>query len=514
MATRLALGTTRGRLLQQTITESLLLSIAGGLAGVVLARWALGAIDVFALNALPRRGEIALDAQVLGYTFVLVTLVAIIVGLWPTVSLRSANVARIIGEEGRFSTSTRRARAARQLLITSQVAFALILLMGAGLLLASFQRVLAVDLGFRTDRVLTGDITLGPPRYRGPAVVRAAQDRILAELRTLPGISTVGLTTSIPFGNDFTASLILAEGYAQAPGESLIAPSRVSVSDGYFEAMGVHLVAGRFIDARDVETAPRAIVIDEPLAQKFWPNANPIGRRMYFPSKSLGDIASPPPEDEWLTVVGLVKPMRLQGIVSNGGYGVFGTYFISYRQFPERHVTLALRTQQDPPTVIRAVRAAIARIDPDLAFYDVRPMEVLVDRARVDRRTTMLLAIAFAVVALLLCGIGVSGVLAYDVRQRTREIAIRMAVGADGPAIVGMVVRQGATVVAAGSVIGFTAAFLLRRTVQSQLYDVGAMDPKVMTAVAAVMFMVAMVACILPARRAASTNPTNALADQ
>jgi putative ABC transport system permease protein len=164
--------------------------------------------------------------------------------------------------------------------------------------------------------------------------------------------------------------------------------------------------------------------------------------------------------------------------------------------------------------VIRAVRAAIARIDPDLAFYDVRPMEALVDRALLDRRTTMLLAIAFAAVALLLCGIGVCGVLAFDVRQRTREIAIRMAVGADGRAIVAMVVRQGATVVAAGTVIGFTAAFLLRRTVQSQLYGVRAMDPMVMTAVATAMFVVAAVACILPARRAASTNPTNALADQ
>jgi len=450
---------------------------------------------------------------VLGYTFVLVTLVAVIVGLWPTMSLRSSSVARIIGEEGRFSTSTRRARAARRLLITSQVAFALMLLMGAGLLLASFQRVLAVDLGFRTDRVLTGDITLTAPRYQTPPSVREAQDRVLAELRTLPGIASVGLTTSIPFGNDFTASLILAEGYAQAPGESLIAPSRVSVSDGYFEPMGVQLVAGRFIDGRDTRTAPRVIVIDEPLARKFWPNANPIGRRMYFPSKSLGDMTSPPP-DEWLTVVGLVKPMRLQGIVSNGGYGVFGTYFLSSRQFPERHVTLALRTQQDPTTVIRAVRAAIARIDPDLAFYDVRPMEALVSRALVDRRTTMLLAIAFAAVALLLCGIGVYGVLAYDVRQRTREIAIRMAVGADGAAIVGMIVRQGATVVAAGTIIGFMAAFLLRRIVQSQLYDVGAMDPTVMTAVATVMFMVATAACIFPARRAASTNPTSALADQ
>jgi len=278
--------------------------------------------------------------------------------------------------------------------------------------------------------------------------------------------------------------------------------------------MGVRLVAGRFIDARDIETAPRVIVIDEPLARRFWPNASPIGRRMHFPSNSLGDMAAPPPEDEWLTVVGLVKPMRLQGIVSNGGYGFLGTYFLSHRQFPERHVTLALRTQQDPPAVIRAVRAAIARIDPDLAFYDVRPMEALVERALLDRRTTMLLAIAFAAVALLLCGIGVCGVLAYDVRQRTREIAIRMAVGADGPAIVAMVLRQGATVVAAGTVIGFAAAFLLRRTVQSQLYDVGAMDPMVMTGVATVMFMVAMGACVLPARRAVLTNPTNALADQ
>jgi len=523
MATRLSLGTTTGRLARQTLTESLLLSMIGGAAGLLLAAWMLQAIGALGLDAL-RGKEIALDGHTLAYTFMLVTLVGAVVGLWPALSLRRANLAEIIRDEGRAGTPSRRARAMRRLLVTSQVAIALVLLMGAGLLLASFERVLAVDLGFRPDYVLTGDLTLPASRYadqpdnRPPgattsASVRATADRILTELRRLPGVVAAGLTSSIPFGRDYSDSVILAEGYQMAPGESLISPSRVRVSDGYFEAMGVTLRAGRFFDARDTETAPRAVVVDEPLARKFWPGRDPIGRRMYFP-RGVETGLAPPPEDQWLTVVGVVKEMRLQGIASNAGSGLFGTYFLPYQQFPQRTFTLAIRTEQDPLTVTGGVRAAIARIDAELAFYDVRPMEALVDRTLVDRRTPMLLAVGFAAVALLLSALGIYGVLAYEVRQRTREIAIRMALGADRAAILGMVLREGTVVVSAGVLLGLGGAFVLRRSFESQLYEVRAMDPVVVSSVAMVLLIVAIVACALPARRAVSTNPTMALADQ
>lgn len=523
MATRLSLGTTTSRLARQTLTESLLLSMLGGVAGLLLAAWMLQVIGSLGLDAL-RGKDIALDAQTLGYTFLLVTFVGAAVGLWPALSLRRANLAEIIRGEGRSGTPSHRAGAMRRLLVTSQVAFALVLLMGAGLLLASFQRVLAVDLGFRPDQVLTGDVNLPafrypgqlemrPPGFTTSAGVRTTADRILTELRRLPGVMVVGLTTSIPFGRVYSDSVIVAEGYRITPGDSLISPSQIRVSDGYFEAMGATLVAGRFFDAGDGEAAHRVAVIDEPLARRFWPRRDPIGRRMYFPMGVETGLA-PPPENEWLTVVGVVKEMRLQSIASNTGAGLFGTYFLPYQQFPLRTFTLAVRTEQDPMAMSRSVRAAIARIDPELVFYDVRPMDALVDRALVDRRTPMLLAVGFAIVALMLCAVGIYGVLAYEVRQRTREIAIRMALGADAAAILRLVFVESAAVVAAGAVLGAGGVLLLRRAFESQLYEVSPLDPVVVSAVATVLLVVASLASALPARRAASTHPNTALVDQ
>jgi predicted permease len=523
MATRLSLGTTTTRLVRQTLTESLLLSIVGGTAGLVLAEWILQAISSLGLDAL-RGKAIALDGQTLAYTFGLVTLVGAVVGVWPALWLHGANLAEIIREEGRSGTPSARARAMRRVLVTSQVAFALVLLMGAGLLLASFERVLAIDLGFRADHVLTGDINLPVSRYAGQpdnrppgaiisAPVQAATDRILAELRGLPGVVAAGLTSSIPFGRNYSDSVIVPEGYQLTPGESLISPSHVRVSEGYFEAMGATLVAGRFFDARDTETAQRVLVIDEPLARRFWPGRDALGRRLYFP-RGVETGLTPPPDDEWFTVVGVVREMRLQGIASDEGSGLFGTYFLSYRQSPLRTFTLAIRTEREPSAEIRSVRAAIARIDSELPFSDVRTMDALVDRALVDRRTPMLLAVGFAAVALVLCAIGIYGVLAYDVRQRTREIAIRMALGADRKAILSLVVREGAVVVAAGALLGVVGMFLLRRSFESQLYEVSPLDPVVASAVAIVLAVVAVCASALPARRAASTPPNMALADQ
>jgi putative ABC transport system permease protein len=521
IATRLSLGTTTSRLVQQMITESLLLSTFGGAAGLVLARWMLQGIQSLGLDAL-RGKEIVLDWQTMAYTFLLITITGTVVGMWPMLARRT-NLADVVREEGRSGTPTRHARAMRRILVTSQVALALVLLMGAGLLLASFERVLDVDLGFRPDRVLTGDILLPAARYTGetdmrppaaaPASVRVAADRILAELRTVPGVVSAGLTTAIPFGGTYSDSVIVAEGYRLASGESLISPSQVRVSEDYFESMGATLVAGRFFDARDIDTAPRVLIVDEPLARGFWPDADPIGRRMYFP-RGVETGLAPPPEDQWFTIVGVVKEMRLQGIASDTGSGLFGTYFLPFRQFPARLFTLAIKTERDPLSVAGAVRAVIARMDPELAFSDVRPMDALVERALVDRRTPMLLAIGFAVVALVLCAIGIYGVLAFEVRLRTREIAIRMAVGAEPSSILRMVLGEGAVLVAAGALAGLGGSFLLRRSIESQLYQVRATDPVVLSAVAGLLLLVATLACALPARRAMSTNPSVALADQ
>ena len=523
MATKLSLGTTTWRLARQTLTESLVLSAIGGAAGLLLAGWMLRMIGALGLDAL-RGKDMALDVQTLGYTFVLVTLAGAIVGLWPALALRRVNLAEIIREEGRSGTPSRRARAMRRLLVTSQVSFALVLLMGAGLLLASFQRVLSVDLGFRPDHLLTGDLNLPAVRYPGQPDMRppgsttatgvqAAADRILLEVRRLPGVAAVGLTSSIPLGRNYTDSVILPEGYRTVPGGSLISPSQIRVSEGYFETMGAALAAGRFFDARDTDTAPRAVVVDEQLARRFWPRGDAIGRRLYFPMGVETGLA-PPSEDQWLTVVGVVKEMRLQGIASNTGSGVFGTYFLPYPAIPGPHVHARCQNRTRPADRHRQ-RARCNRTDRPGAAVLRRAVDGHAGRPRARGSTDADVAGRWICNcrsrALRRRHLWRAGV---EVRQRTREIAIRMALGADAAAILRLVFVESVVVVAAGAVLGAGGVWLLRRAFESQLYKVSPLDPVVVSAVATVLLVVASLASALPARRAASTHPNTALVDQ
>jgi predicted permease len=393
------------------------------------------------------------------------------------------------------------------------VAFALVLLVGAGLLLASFQRVLAVHPGFEPNRLLTGSLSFSAARYKDEPAVRAAIRRVLDGVRTLPGVIAAGVTTTLPLSGQHSDSLIFADGYQPAPGESLISPSQVHVSDGYFEAMQTELRAGRLFDQRDTAGAPRTIIVDEQLARKFWPGQDPIGRYMYFPA-DVQKLMEPPPKSEWMTVVGVVENVRLDGLVDGAGFRTVGAYYMPLEQGFARTITLAVRTAQEPTSVIATVRAQLAAIDSELPFYGVRTMEERVDLSLVDRRTPMILALSFASVALFLAAIGIYGVLAYQVSQRTREIGIRMALGAATSSIFAMVLREGVTIVLIGTALGLAGAFLLRQTLQSQLYEIGAMDPTVISVVGGVLLAVALAAILLPARRAANTDPVHALMGQ
>jgi len=511
LATRHALGASLERLSRQIITETVLVALIGGGLGILLGWWSLTAAGVLGLDKLPRGSEIALDARALAFTMALVFAVGVLVGLLPVMGLRRANLGQIVREEGRSGTASRRTRLVRRVLVTSQVAFALVLLVGAGLLLASFERVLAVAPGFDPSRVLTGSVSLPAARYKDDAAVRAAQARILEGVRAVPGVIGAGLTSTLPMAGDHNDSVIFAEGYQTAPGESLISPSQVYVSPGYFEAMGTKLKQGRFFDAHDAFDAPRSIIVDEQLAKKFWPNQSPLGRHMYFPV-SVENLTALPPRNEWMTVIGVIENVRLDGLVDGPGFRTVGAYYLPLEQQVQRGVTLAVRTAQTPTAATTAIRQGIAGIDPELPFYGVRTMEERVGLSLVDRRTPMILAIAFAAVALFLAAIGIYGVLAYQVSQRTREIGIRMALGAATSSIFSMVLGEGAVIVAIGAVLGLGGAFLLRTTLQSQLYEVQAMDPLVVAMVAALLLVVALVACLLPARKAARTDPVVALA--
>ena len=512
LATRHAMGATFGRLARQSLTESTVLSVAGGLAGLGLGWWALRAAPFFGFDRLPSGLGLALDSQVVGFTVLLIALVGLGVGLIPVVAMRRANMAQVIREEGRSGTQGRGPRLMRRVLVTSQVAFALILLIGAGVLLASFERVLTINPGYRVENVLTGTISMPVSRYKDEAALRTEQARILERLRALPGVEAAGTTTTLPFSGSYSDSVILAEGYQMAPGESLISPGQVSVSDGYFEAMGAKLIAGRFFNADDAEGKPRVMIIDERLARRFWANGDAVGKRMYFP-QDINNLLAKPREDQMITIVGIIETMRLRGLVDTQAQKT-GTYFGAMRQGPARTLGIAIRTAVVPDTLTGAVRREIAQIDPEMPFYGVRTLEDRVSTSLMDRRTPMLLATGFAGVAMFLAAIGIYGVLAYQVSQRRREIGIRMALGAESSSIFNLVLKEGGLIVGLGAAFGLVGAFFLRQTLQAQLYETGAMDPRVVAAVAGMLLAVALIACVLPARRAAKTDPLIALSDQ
>lgn len=513
LATRHAMGATFGRLSRQALTESTLLAFAGGVAGIGLGWWALRAAPFFGFDRLPSGIGLELDVRVVGFTFLLIAIVGIGVGLIPVVAMRRATVAQVIREEGRSGTQGRGARLMRRALVTSQVAFALMLLIGAGVLLASFERVLAIDPGFRPANVLAGTLSLPATRYASNDDLRSGVTRIVDRIRAIPGVVHAGVTTTLPFSGSYSDSVILAEGYQMQKGESLISPGQVVAGDGYFEAMGATLVAGRFFTAGDHATAPKVMIVDSYLAQRFWPDGDAVGKRLYFPA-DINNLFATPAEDQMWTIVGIIEPIRFRGVVEADATRRTGAYYSPFLQAPSRTLGVAIRTSQDPDSITNAVRREIAQIDPELPFYGVRTMAERLATSLMDRRTPMLLATGFAAVALFLAAIGIYGVLAYQVSQRRREIGIRMALGAASGSIFNLVLREGGLIVGVGAAMGLAGAFLLRQTVQSQLYDTVAMDPLVVGTVGAMLMAVAIVACVLPARRAAKTDPLIALSDQ
>ncbi len=513
IATRQALGAGFGRLALQAITESLLLALVGGAAGLALGWWGLQAAPYLGFDQLPSGSSIGIDSRVVLFIAALVALVGLAVGLIPVLAARRTNLAQSVREEGRSGTQGRGPRVMRRVLVASQVAFALMLLVGAGVLLASFERVLRIDPGFRTENVMTGTVSLPTARYADDDAVRSTATRLLEKIRAIPGVQTAGVTTTLPFSGNYSDSVILAEGYQMSPGESLISPSQVTASEGYFEAMGAKLVSGRFFTPDDAVGRPRVLIIDETLARRFWPKGDALGKRMYMP-QDIDNLMAKPSDDQMLTVVGIVAPMRFRGLVDSSGNRRVGAYFFPFLQSPTRTLGFAIRTAQAPDSILGAVRREVAQIDPELPFYGVRTLEDRLSTSLIDRRTPTLLAGGFAVVALFLAAIGIYGVLAYQVSQRRREIGIRMALGAASGNIFGLVLREGTLIVLVGALFGLAGSFLLRQTIQAQLYEVGAMDPRVVGGVALLLAVVALVACLLPARRAARTDPMIALTDQ
>jgi predicted permease len=510
MATRHAIGATMGRLATQLLSETVLLAAVGGAFGLLLGSWALSAVPRLGLEEIPRGDEISLDIVSVAVAVGLTLLVGVIIGIIPVARLSHMNVNATLRDEGRGGTVSRATNLWRRGLAAAQIALACVLLVGAGLLAASFKRVLAIDPGFAPEGVVAGSLTLPQARYPGDPERVAAVTRIVEGARSIAGVTAAGATSTIPFGNDYNSSVILAEGYVMKKGESLISPAQTVVGDGYFEAMKIPLVKGRYFAPSDTASSPHVAIIDERLATKFWQDKDPIGRRLYLP-ENAEDALAITPKTQFFTVVGVVKEVSILG--PDSPFAPVGAYYFPFSQSPSRSVYLALRTTMDPESVVNTLRAKIAAIDSELPLYGVRTMVQRMDNSLISRRVPMLLAIAFASVELLLAAIGVYGVLAYQVAQRRREIGIRMALGSTTREVFSLVLRDGIKIAAAGLTAGLVGTYFVSRAMASLLYNVAPMDPFVVGTVAFVLTSVALAATFIPARRASKVNPLTALTD-
>jgi predicted permease len=508
-ATRNAIGAASRRLAKQLIAEATLLMIVSAALGVGLGFAALDAIEWIGFTDLPRAHEIRLDGVVLAMTLVPALLLGIVVGVVPALQLARVNLSSVLREEGRSGTSGRTAKYVRRSLIVAQVALAFVLLMGAGLLLASFQRLLGVNPGFVAEHVLTGRVSPLTTRYADDAALRSYAGRALARVRALPGVESAGISSYLPFSWDSSSSVIIPEGYAPKASESVVSPNQLYVSPGYLEALRVPLKSGRFFTDSDSPESARVVIVDEQLAKRFWPNQDPVGRRVYLPA-TPADVAKPGPKVTWLHVVGVVGTVKLRGL-EEGENARAGAYYQAYAQAPTRGIGWAIRSRGDAAAITAAVQQALAEIDPELRMTDVFTMSARVDRSLNPRRAPMFLSLGFGVVALLLAAVGLYGVLAYHVSQRTREIGIRMALGSQPSGILRLVLGEGGLLVALGLAGGLAGALALRTAIAAQLYGLGPLDPAVMLGAAAMLAATSFIACLGPARRAARVSPIVAL---
>jgi len=507
LATRFAIGAPRRRLVRQLLTETILLTLVGGGLGLLVGQGGLRALEALDVGRLPRGGQISLDATAVAFSCGLALAVGILMSLIPVASLLRVRLASLLREEGRSSTAGRGMNALRKGLVSAQVALALVLLVGAGLLMASFRQLLAIDPGFEPTGVLTGSVSLAESRYPEDAELRAFARESLEQIRALPGVEAAGITSHIPFGFGFSDSVIFAEGYVMSPGESVISPTQQGISPGYFEAMGMRMLEGRGFDARDVESGRGVMIVDERLAARFWPDGNALGGRMWMPT-SAEDFMNPE-KASYFDIVGIVESIQMRGLTSQRDAA--GAYYFPLGQSPRRGLTFAVKTPADTRTLFGPVRKVIAGIDPELPLYDIRSMPERIERSLTDRRTPMLLTAGFSAVALLLAALGVYGVLAYLVQLRTREIGIRVALGSTPAGVLGLVFRDGLLVVALGLGVGVAGALGMRRLFESQLHGVSPMDPTVFGLVVALLAGVALVACVIPARRATRIDVVRAL---
>jgi len=506
-AVRAALGASQGRVVRQLLTESILLALAGGGVGLLLAAWGTHAALGVLPAALPRAEQVGLDTHVLTFTVGISLLAGVLFGLTPALKTSQSNLHKTLKQGGRGASGTRHRM--QSVFVVSEMALALVLLIGAGLAVRSLAKLWSVDPGFNPHNVLTFGLTLPPSiMHANPDAIRAAFREFDDQLASVPGILAVSQTWgAVPLSGD-DEQLFWLEGQPKPENENdMNWAIDYIVEPGYLQAMGIPLLRGRFFTVHDDEHSPRVVVVDEVFAQKYFPNQNPIGKRVNLAaSNQLAEI------------VGMVGHVKQWGLDTDGQQSLRSDLYIPCMQMPDDFIAMApsgsavvVRSEGNSPGLLDSIRHISAQVSNQQVIYGAQTMNSLISDSMASRRFSMTLLAVFAVLALLLASVGIYGVISYVVGQRTNEIGIRMAMGAHQRDILFLILGRGGKLAGVGVAIGLAAAWGLTRLMTSLLYGVGATDPATFAGVAVLLITVALAACYIPARHAAKVDPLVAL---
>ncbi|HEY3040199.1 MAG TPA: ABC transporter permease [Pyrinomonadaceae bacterium] len=500
IATRTSLGASRWRIVRQLLTESLLLSLLGGALGLALAKWGMDLLLTLAPPDLPRLNNVSLDGRVLAFTATITLLTGVIFGLVPALQSSKPNLNETMKDAGRGSTEGGRRQRIRSTLVVLEVATALVLLVGAGLMIKSFWQLQKVDPGFNPDNTLTVQVSLPKTKYPEESQQVAFFQQLIERVATLPGVQSAGAGHVVPLsGNDFVLAFEIDGRPPLQPGVTQ-STNYYSVSADYFKAMGIPLRRGRVFTERDIKDSPRVAVINETMAKKIFPDEDPIGKRITFDNRQKGN-------PEWFEIVGIVGDVKQYSLDQVTTMQTYEPYI--QQTFP--YMTLVVRTTGDPTNLNAAIRSEVLKLDKEQPTTNFKTLNEFFSISIAQQRFSVVLLGMFAVVALVLSAVGIYGVLSYAVTQRTHEIGIRVALGAGKRDVLRLVVGQGMLLTVIGVAGGLGAAFALTRLMASLLFGVTATDAVTFASVASLLLAVALLACYIPARRATKVDPLVAL---
>ncbi len=498
MAIRTALGAGRWRMIRQLLTESALLSLIGGAIGLLLAWGGVSALVKIDQVQIPRAQDIGLDWRVLAFTLGVSLLTGIVFGLVPALQTSKSDLHETLKEGGRTGSSGARAWV-RNTLVVLEMALALVVLVSAGLLMRSFWRLQQVNPGFAPQNTLAMSLGLPMTKYKEPAQRDNFYRELLQRIRSLPGVQSAGATSILPLSGNNSSGSFRIEGREVPQGQSSPHGDRWAATTDYFSTMKIPIIRGRYFDDRDAMESQPVAIIDETMQRKYWPNEDPVGKRITFQGGQNNPI--------WREIVGIVGHVKHKGLEGESRV----QYYIPHSQVQNSSMNLVVRANVEPSSLTGAVRGAIREMDKDLPVFRVRTMDQYVIDSTAQRRFALTLVAVFAGVALALAAVGLYGVLSYSITQRSHEIGIRMALGAQVRDVLRLVVGQGMMLALAGVLLGGVAAFLLTGLMENLLFDVKAKDPITFVTIAVLLTLVALLACLVPARRATRVDPIESL---